>query len=81
VLRLDSKAHGRQCGSWLGHRDKQLKTSLDCVADTNGDHYLGDLSCDAGESMHVLSILTQLIALEKTAKETPTTPVVRTVGQ
>jgi hypothetical protein len=71
----------RLCGNWLGHRGDQLGTSLDCVADANGDHYLGDLSCDAGESMHVLSILTQLIALEKTAKETPTTPVVRTVGQ
>ncbi|HYU32801.1 MAG TPA: hypothetical protein VEW48_11615 [Thermoanaerobaculia bacterium] len=39
------------------------------------------LSCDPGRSMEVLTIVSQLIALQKSGKNLPTTSVVRVVGQ
>ena len=38
-------------------------------------------SCDPGRSMEALTIVAQLIALQKSAKDLPTTSVVRVVGQ
>lgn len=44
--------------------------------------YFGRLdNCEPGESMRVLSILTQLIGLQKTAQDFPPTTTVRAVGQ
>jgi len=40
-----------------------------------------DLSCDGGMSVDVLSILSQLIALHKEAKDFPSTGLVRVIGQ
>lgn len=81
IPRLSSSALLPPGGGYPSAPRPQCKTPIDCSPENNGDLYLGRLSCDAGESMHVLSLLTQLIALEKTAKETQSTPVVRTVGQ
>jgi hypothetical protein len=39
------------------------------------------LSCEPGMSVDVLAIMTQLIALHKSAKEFPTTGLVRVIGQ
>jgi hypothetical protein len=38
-------------------------------------------SCDPGRSMEALTVVSQLIALQKSAKDLPTTSVVRVVGQ
>lgn len=40
-----------------------------------------DLSCDPGRSLHALTVVSQLIALQKSAKDLPTTSVVRVLGQ
>jgi hypothetical protein len=40
-----------------------------------------DLNCSGGMSMEAFSLLTQLIALQKSAKDTPTTSVVRAIVQ
>ena len=40
-----------------------------------------DLECNSGRSMHSLTLLSQLIALQKSAKDFPTTPTVRVIGQ
>ena len=37
--------------------------------------------CTGGESMHALSLLSQLVALQKSAKDFPTTSTVKVVGQ
>jgi hypothetical protein len=37
--------------------------------------------CDPGRSMHALTVVSQIIALQKSAKDLPTTSVVRVVGQ
>lgn len=42
---------------------------------------LADLDCDPGRSMHALSLITQIINLQKSAKDLPTTGTVRVVGQ
>jgi hypothetical protein len=42
---------------------------------------LDSLQCNGGRSMHVLSLLSQLIALHKSAKDFPTTPAVKVIGQ
>jgi hypothetical protein len=42
---------------------------------------VGNLKCYAGRSMQALSLLTQLIALQKSAKDTPTTGVIRAISQ
>ncbi|HSK80719.1 MAG TPA: hypothetical protein VLQ45_29970 [Thermoanaerobaculia bacterium] len=39
------------------------------------------LSCDGGRSMHALNLLTQLINLQKSSKDLPSTGTVRVVGQ
>ena len=39
------------------------------------------VSCDPGRSMEALTVISQLIALQKSAKDLPTTSVVRVVGQ
>lgn len=48
---------------------------------TSPDTYVSALSCDPGMSVDVLSIITQLIALHKSAKDFPTTGLVRVIGQ
>ena len=40
-----------------------------------------ELQCNGGRSMHSLNLLSQLIALQKSAKDFPTTPTVRVIGQ
>jgi hypothetical protein len=40
-----------------------------------------DLTCNPGRSMEALTIVSQLISLQKSAKDLPTTSVVRVVGQ
>jgi hypothetical protein len=40
-----------------------------------------DLNCSGGMSTEAFSLLTQLIALQKSAKDTPTTSVVRAIVQ
>jgi hypothetical protein len=42
---------------------------------------LEKLHCSGGDSMQALSLLTQLIALQKSAKDTPTTSVIRAISQ
>jgi hypothetical protein len=42
---------------------------------------LEKLHCSGGDSMQALSLLTQLIALQKSAKDTPTTSVIRAIAQ
>jgi hypothetical protein len=42
---------------------------------------LENLSCSSGRTMQALSLLTQLIALQKSAKDTPTTTVIRAISQ
>jgi hypothetical protein len=39
------------------------------------------LGCEGGRSMQTLSLVSQIIGLQKSAKDLPTTSVVRTVGQ
>ena len=39
------------------------------------------LQCNGGRSMHSLNLLSQLIALQKSAKDFPTTPTVKIIGQ
>lgn len=39
------------------------------------------VTCDGGRSMEALTVVAQLIALQKSAKDLPTTSVVRVVGQ
>ncbi len=51
---------------------------------TTGNKYitgLDDLHCSAGRSMEALSLVTQLIALQKSAKDSPTTSVIRAIAQ
>jgi hypothetical protein len=45
------------------------------------DRYYSSSQCRAGRSMQTLSLLNQLIALLKSAKDLPGTSVVRTIGQ
>jgi hypothetical protein len=40
-----------------------------------------NLECNSGRSMHSLNLLSQLIALQKSAKDFPATPTVRVIGQ
>jgi hypothetical protein len=40
-----------------------------------------DLACFGGMSKESFSLLTQLIALQKSAKETPTTSLIRAIVQ
>jgi len=40
-----------------------------------------NVTCDGGRSMEALTMVSQLIALQKSAKDMPTTSVVRVVGQ
>ncbi len=42
---------------------------------------IGNLNCSSGRSMQALSLLTQLIALQKSAKDAPTTTVIRAISQ
>jgi hypothetical protein len=42
---------------------------------------LRELSCDPGRSLHALTVVSQLIALQKSAKDLPTSNVVRVLGQ
>jgi hypothetical protein len=54
---------------------------LSSLSDLKLDDYIQPIDgCDSGESMHVMSILTQLISLQKVAQDFPTTSTVRTVG-
>lgn len=61
-------------------RDDQHEIEAKCMSKGS----FGPLEIDdatGGESMHVLSLLVQLIALQKNAKEFEGTPVVRVIGQ
>jgi hypothetical protein len=53
------------------------------TCDKNSKKYdsLEGVQCSAGRSMQALSLLTQLIALQKSAKDTPTTGLIRAIAQ
>lgn len=55
-------------------------TLKDCPALDNRT-YTASLECNSGRSMQALSLINQLISLQKSAKELPTISIVRTIGQ
>jgi hypothetical protein len=82
-LILDKGCKGRLAEATTGDGNKyfipEKETRSDSTCIAGGE--LRDLACDPGASTTALSIVSQLIALQKSAKDLPTTSVVRVVGQ
>ncbi|HVT16004.1 MAG TPA: hypothetical protein VHQ90_07475 [Thermoanaerobaculia bacterium] len=78
----DYLAQAPDGGLGQGRPEKQGEKPM--VAEPSPRVYLETLDnvkCEAGQSMHALSLLSQLIALQKSAKDVPTSSVIRAISQ
>ena len=75
----NSRKRSRNEGDGAGQKREQET----CVphGEPGKPSYTSRLACASGRSMQALSLLNQLIALHKSAKDLPTTNLVRTIGQ
>ncbi len=60
---------------------REAREHAACVAGEDAKRRFSPVACVAGRSMQSLSLLNQLIALQKSAKDLPGTGLIRTVGQ
>lgn len=60
---------------------REAREHAACAAGEDAKRRFSPVACVAGRSMQSLSLLNQLIALQKSAKDLPGTGLIRTVGQ